>query len=187
MTASDVLLAQSESEPRRHRGCGDDRAAASRAALSARSCSPGREQGQPGAYSLDVVATEATLRLKLDPAFSVTGQVGERQVKADDDGASVRALHLALRRRGPRRTTRRPSSARRPTPSGTLATALAGERSLLDGGRVVELSELLGALTVRAEAGEPTRRELARARCPPPAVQRRVSRPPGRLEPATRR
>ena len=38
-------------------------------------------QGQPGAYSLDVLAPAATLRIKLDPAFTLSGQVGDEQVK----------------------------------------------------------------------------------------------------------
>ncbi len=38
-------------------------------------------QGQPGAYSLDVLAPAATLRIKLDPAFTLSGQVGDEHVK----------------------------------------------------------------------------------------------------------
>ena len=52
---------------------------ASRAAPSAPCCSRGRAQGQPGAYSLDVLAPAATLRIKLDPAFTLTGQVGDER------------------------------------------------------------------------------------------------------------
>jgi myo-inositol 2-dehydrogenase / D-chiro-inositol 1-dehydrogenase len=38
-------------------------------------------QGQPGAYSLDVLSPRSTLHVKLDPAFTLTGQVGDERVK----------------------------------------------------------------------------------------------------------
>lgn len=99
-------------------------------------------QGQPGTYSLDVVASGATLRLKLDPAFQVTGQVGERRVKASMTvhpfEREIARFVEAVAAGDPARVFCAPSDA-----MGTLATALACERSLLEGGRVVEVGELL--------------------------------------------
>lgn len=102
-------------------------------------------QGQPGTYTLDVVATEATLKLKLDPAFMVTGQVGDRRVKTSMgthpfERAIIRFVE-AVRAGDPGRVFCDPRDA-----MATLATALACERSLLEGGRIVELSELLPAV-----------------------------------------
>ncbi len=99
-------------------------------------------QGQPGTYSLDVVATEATLKLELDPAFKVTGQVGDRRVAMSPtthpfERAIARFVD-AVGASDPGRVFCDPRDA-----TATLATALACERSLLESGRVVELAELL--------------------------------------------
>ena len=98
-------------------------------------------QGQPGSYSLDVLAPAATLRIKLDPAFTLSGQVGDEHVKEDDDRASVRAVRGTIRRGGEGRRPGRVFCTPRDA-LGTLATALACERSLLEGGRSVELAEV---------------------------------------------
>ncbi|RDI74604.1 putative dehydrogenase [Gaiella occulta] len=141
-TASDVKLAQRET------AAGDIEDAAT-LVLQFESGAVGTivlawtRPGQPGSYSLDVVASEATLRLKLDPAFQVTGQVGGRRVKArmtthPFERAIARFVE-AVGAGDPTRVFCTPRDA-----MGTLATALACERSLLEDGRTVELSELLG-------------------------------------------
>lgn len=142
-TASETLLAQTET------GSGEIEDAAT-VVLQFESGAVGTvviawtRQGQPGIYSLDVVASEATLKLRLDPAFVVTGQVGERRVKTSMgmhpfERAIVRFVE-AVRAGDPGRVFCDPRDA-----TATLATALACERSLLEGGRVVELPELLPA------------------------------------------
>lgn len=140
VTASDVLLAQSAG------GEGDIEDAAT-IVLRFESGAVGTimlawtREGLPGSYSLDVVASEGTLKLKLDPAFTVTGQVRERRVKSSMTvhpfERSISRFAEAVRAGDPGAVFCTPADA-----IGTLATALAGERSLLEGGRVVELSEL---------------------------------------------
>ena len=143
VTASETLLAQTETDP----GNIED---AATLLLQFESGAVGTvviawtRQGQPGIYSLDVVATEATLKLRLDPAFSVTGQVGDRRVKSlmtthPFERAIARFVE-AVRAGDPARVFCNPRDA-----MATLATALACERSLLEGGRIVELSELVAA------------------------------------------
>ncbi len=98
-------------------------------------------QGQPGRYSLDVLAEEATLHLELDPWFRLTGRSRDRELDAAMQvhpfERSVRRFVDAVRGDDPRHVFCTPADARE-----TLRTALACERSLLDGGRVVALSEL---------------------------------------------
>lgn len=100
--------------------------------------------GQPGTYTLDAVCVDGALRLELDPAFALSGHIGGRSVRA---GMSVHPFErgvvrflAAARAREPEHVACTPSDA-----AATLTTALACERSLLDGGRVVELAELLPA------------------------------------------
>jgi len=99
-------------------------------------------QGQPGSYSLDVLSPRATLHVKLDPAFTLSGQVGDERIKetmtVHPFERSVMRFLEAVEARDPTRVFCAPSDA-----LGTLATALACERSLLEGGRTVELSEML--------------------------------------------
>jgi myo-inositol 2-dehydrogenase / D-chiro-inositol 1-dehydrogenase len=99
-------------------------------------------QGQPGTYSLDAVASEATLHLELDPWFKLTGRVGDREVER---GMGVHPFERSVARfleaaeaRDQARVFCTPSDA-----IGTLAAALACERSLLEDGRIVALSEIL--------------------------------------------
>jgi myo-inositol 2-dehydrogenase / D-chiro-inositol 1-dehydrogenase len=100
-------------------------------------------QGQPGAYSLDVLAPRATLHVKLDPAFTLSGQVGDERIKetmtVHPFERSVLRFLEAVEARDPTRVFCTPRDA-----LGTLATALACERSLLEGGRAIELSQVLG-------------------------------------------
>ena len=142
VTASDVLLAQSAG------GEGDIEEDAATIVLRFESGAVGtimlgvKREGLPGSYSLDVVASEGTLKLKLDPAFTVTGQVRERRVKSSMTvhpfERSISRFAEAVHAGDPGAVFCTPADA-----IGTLATALAGERSVLEGGRVVELSELL--------------------------------------------
>lgn len=143
VTSSDVLLAQAETSP----GNIED---AATLVLQFESGAVGTiviawtRQGQPGTYSLDVIASDATLRLELDPAFTVTGQVGDRRVKTTMtthpfERAIARFVE-ALRAGDPGRVFCTPADA-----LCTLATALACERSLLEAGRIVELSEITNA------------------------------------------
>lgn len=99
-------------------------------------------EGQPGTYSLDAVASAATLHLELDPWFKLTGRVGEREIER---GMGVHPFERSVARfleaagaGDQARVFCTPRDA-----FGTLATALACERSLLEGGRLVELTEIL--------------------------------------------
>ncbi len=142
VAAATVLLAQSEIEP------GDIEDAAT---MTLRFASGAlgtvllawTRQGQPGSYSLDVLAPAATLRIKLDPAFTLSGQVGDHRIKetmkVHPFERSVARFFEAVEAGTPDAVFCTPRDA-----IGTLATALACELSLLDGGRVVELSEVLG-------------------------------------------
>jgi myo-inositol 2-dehydrogenase / D-chiro-inositol 1-dehydrogenase len=98
-------------------------------------------QGQPGTYSLDVVASEATLHLELDPWFRLTGRSGERELDVSMQvhpfERSVRRFVDAVRAGTPAAVFCTPADARE-----TLRTALACERSLLAGGAVVPVSDL---------------------------------------------
>ena len=98
-------------------------------------------QGQPGTYTLDVLSPRSTLHVKLDPAFVLTGQVGDERVKRSMtvhpfERGIIRFLE-AVEARDPARVFCTPRDA-----VGTLATALASERSLVEG-RSVALAEVL--------------------------------------------
>lgn len=143
VTASEKLLAQTETEP----GNIEDAATLllhfENGALGTVVIAWTR-QGQPGTYYLEVVATEATLKLALDPAFTVTGQVGDRRVRTwptthPFERAIARFVE-AVRAGDPSRVFCDPRDG-----MATLATALACERSLLEDGRVVELREVIPA------------------------------------------
>ena len=99
-------------------------------------------QGQPGTYSLDVVASEASLHLELDPWFKLTGRAGEQDVevpmRVHPFERSVTRFVEAVRNGTPATVFCTPADARE-----TLRTALACERSLLEYGRVVQLSEIV--------------------------------------------
>ena len=142
VAAASVLLAQSEIEP------GDIEDAAT-IILRFASGAVGTvllawtTQGQPGSYSLDVLAPTATLHIKLDPAFTLSGQVGDVRVK---ETMTVHPFERAIARFVDAVAAGTPGSVFC-TPRdaiGTLATALACEQSLLDGGRMVEVAEVLG-------------------------------------------
>jgi myo-inositol 2-dehydrogenase / D-chiro-inositol 1-dehydrogenase len=138
--ASDVVLAQSEGE----RGDIEDSATLllrfAGGALGTVVVAWTRE-GQPGRYSLDVLAEETTLHLELDPWFRLTGRSRDRDVedtmRVHPFERSVARFVDAVHEGAPAAVFCTPADARE-----TLRTALACERSLLEGGRVVQLSEL---------------------------------------------
>jgi myo-inositol 2-dehydrogenase / D-chiro-inositol 1-dehydrogenase len=85
--------------------------------------------GQPGSYGLDIVASEATLRLALDPDFSLTGvtngQPVERRAGSHPFERSIRRFLGAVSERDPAAVVCIPRDAAR-----TLAVAIAAERAL---------------------------------------------------------
>jgi predicted dehydrogenase len=85
--------------------------------------------GQPGSFSLDILASEATLRLALDPDFTLTGVSGGQRV---DRRAACPPFDLSMRRflsaaaaRDPAAVACTPRDA-----AATLAVAVAAERAL---------------------------------------------------------
>lgn len=85
--------------------------------------------GQPGTYALDVVASESTLRLDLDPAFTLGGSCRGRPVTRRAAShpleRSVRHFLQAVRERDPSAVGCTP-----PDAAATLAVAAAAERAL---------------------------------------------------------
>jgi predicted dehydrogenase len=89
-------------------------------------------QGQPGHYSLDVVATDATLRLTLDPEFTLRGVSRGREVAATSAQhpfeRSIGRFLDAVRAGDPSSVACAPADATR-----TLAVANACEQALASG------------------------------------------------------
>jgi myo-inositol 2-dehydrogenase / D-chiro-inositol 1-dehydrogenase len=85
--------------------------------------------GQPGAYGLDIIASEATLRLALDPEFTLSGvsrgQPVARQAASDPFERSVRRFLHAVGEHDPAGVACTPSDA-----AATLAVAAAAEQAL---------------------------------------------------------
>jgi myo-inositol 2-dehydrogenase/D-chiro-inositol 1-dehydrogenase len=85
--------------------------------------------GQPGSYGLDIVASEATLRLALDPDFSLTGvskgMPVTRRASFQPLERSMRCFLRAVSERDPAAVACPPRDA-----AGTLAVAIAAERAL---------------------------------------------------------
>src|SRR5215467_9246342 len=85
--------------------------------------------GQPGSYGLDIVASDATLRLALDPDFLLSGVSRGRPVTlraaAHPFGRSVRCFLDAVRDRDPDAVACTPGDA-----AATLAVAVAAEEAL---------------------------------------------------------
>jgi predicted dehydrogenase len=94
--------------------------------------------GQPGTYALDVVASEATLRLDLDPAYTLSGasrgQPVSQRAKSHPLERSISTFLTAVRERDPSAVICPP-----PDAAATLAVAAAAERAL-DTGRAVEVA-----------------------------------------------
>jgi predicted dehydrogenase len=88
--------------------------------------------GQPGTYGVNVVASEATLKLNLDPEFTLTGlsrggPVDRRAASAPSE-RSMRRFLDAARAGDPAEVVCRPADA-----AATLAVAVAAERALETG------------------------------------------------------
>jgi myo-inositol 2-dehydrogenase/D-chiro-inositol 1-dehydrogenase len=85
--------------------------------------------GQPGTYGVDVVASESTLRLNLDPEFTLTGMARSGQVElraaSSPPERSMRRFLEAAREGDPGRVVCTPADA-----AATLAVAIAAERAL---------------------------------------------------------
>lgn len=85
--------------------------------------------GQPGSFSLDILASEATLRLALDPDFALTGvsagQQVSRRAASHPFERSMRLFLSAVADRDPAAVACTPRDA-----AATLAAAAAAERAL---------------------------------------------------------
>jgi myo-inositol 2-dehydrogenase / D-chiro-inositol 1-dehydrogenase len=88
--------------------------------------------GQPGSYALDVVASDSTLRLNLDPDFTLTGmshdQPVSRQSATHPLERSWRRFLQAVAQRDPSAVVCTP-----PDAAATLAVAVAAEQALETG------------------------------------------------------
>jgi myo-inositol 2-dehydrogenase/D-chiro-inositol 1-dehydrogenase len=94
--------------------------------------------GQPGSYGLDVVASDSTLRLDLDPDFTLHGTSGGSQVTrtaaVHPHERSIRRFLGAVRDNDPSAVVCTPSDA-----AASLAVAVAAERAL-ETGQAVTIS-----------------------------------------------
>src|SRR6266699_3425444 len=85
--------------------------------------------GQPGTYGLDIIASDATLRLALDPDFTLSGvsrgQPVTRRAASHPFERSVRRFLDAVGERNPAAVACTP-----PDAAATLAVAIAAERAL---------------------------------------------------------
>lgn len=95
--------------------------------------------GQPGSYGLDIVASDATLRLALDPDFTLTGRSGGEQVSrraaSHPMERSMRRFLHAVSQNDPAAVVCMP-----PDAAATLAVAIAAERAL-ETSRAVRVGE----------------------------------------------
>jgi predicted dehydrogenase len=94
--------------------------------------------GQPGTYALDVVASDSTLRLNLDPDFTLTGMSHDRPVTRRSASHPLERSHRrflhAVAQRDPSAVVCTP-----PDAAATLAVAVAAERAL-ETGQVVPVA-----------------------------------------------
>jgi predicted dehydrogenase len=108
--------------------------------------------GQPGSYGLDIIASEATLRLALDPDFVLSGVSRGEPVDLRAAGPpferSVRRFLDAVRDRDPGAVACGPADA-----AGTLAVAVAAEEALRTARAVPVEALLVEALLVEALLG----------------------------------
>ena len=85
--------------------------------------------GQPGSYGLDILASDATLRLALDPDFTLTGTSGgqwvDRRAASPPFDRSMRRFLHAVAGRDPAAVPCTPRDA-----AATLAVAIAAEQAL---------------------------------------------------------
>jgi myo-inositol 2-dehydrogenase / D-chiro-inositol 1-dehydrogenase len=88
--------------------------------------------GEPGTYGVDIVASESTLRLGLDPEFTLTGMARgrpvDRHAATPPSERSLRRFLDAARDRDPAGVVCTP-----PDAAATLAVAIAAERALETG------------------------------------------------------
>jgi myo-inositol 2-dehydrogenase / D-chiro-inositol 1-dehydrogenase len=95
--------------------------------------------GQPGSYGLDIVASDATLRLALDPDFTLTGSSGgqpvSRRAASHPMERSMRRFLHAVGQNDPAAVVCTP-----PDAAATLAVAIAAERAL-ETSRAVRVGE----------------------------------------------
>ena len=95
--------------------------------------------GQPGSYGLDIVASDATLRLALDPDFTLVGSSGgqpvSRRAASHPMERSMRRFLNAVSQNDPAAVVCTPSNA-----AATLAVAIAAERAL-ETSRAVRVEE----------------------------------------------
>jgi predicted dehydrogenase len=91
--------------------------------------------GQPGSYGVDIVASESTLRLSLDPEFTLTGLSRggpvDRRAASVPAERSMRRFLDAARAGDPAAVVCAPADA-----AATLTVAVAAERALETGGAV---------------------------------------------------
>ena len=91
--------------------------------------------GQPGSYGLDILASDATLRLALDPDFTLTGRSGgqwvDRRAASPPFDRSMRRFLHAVAGRDPAAVPCTPRDA-----AATLAVAIAAEQALETAGSV---------------------------------------------------
>ncbi len=85
--------------------------------------------GQPGSYGLDIVASDATLKLALDPDFALTGVSGGQPVSRR---AAAHPMEQSMRRFLHAVSQHDPAAVACPPPdaAATLAVAIAAERAL---------------------------------------------------------
>ena len=87
------------------------------------------QPGQPGSYGLDVIASDATLRLDLDPDFTLTGVSRGQQVSRRSASPplerSMRRFLAAVSEQDPSAVVCTP-----PDAAATLAVAIAAERAV---------------------------------------------------------
>lgn len=97
------------------------------------------QAGQPGTYGLDIVAPQATLRLTLDPHFTLTGVSGGEPVSRR---AACHPMERSMRRFLHAVSENDPAAVVCPPPNAaaTLAVAIAAERAL-ETSRAVRVAE----------------------------------------------
>ena len=110
--------------------------------------------GQPGRYGLDIVASDATLRLALDPDFTLTGlsagQPVDKRAASQPMERSMSRFLRAVRERDPAAVVCTP-----PDAAATLAVAIAAERAL-ETSRAVPVEALSPRLGLdRGDGDEP--------------------------------
>ena len=146
--------------------------------------------GQPGRYGLDIVASDATLRLALDPDFTLTGlsagQPVDKRAASQPMERSMSRFLRAVREHDPAAVVCTP-----PDAAATLAVAIAAERALETSRAVpvrtrpdrqpaVQPPSQVSTAPVRKPASGPSRKAIM------PATSSGRPGPPSRTRPAVR-